>query len=199
MFVQTCIYTDIYLYMYIYMCIYTWRERVNSVYVFLASLHFADTFGVSIRYTVFELTFSGGWIVRVRPVVDNVSHWYAIPFLCYITSRGLQFKVSRFVRRHVKAMWCLQGFWRCSCQWGLQHVGPAELRLRSQWRSTQRTLNFTFPVGGFCLRWRSSRAWGWGFLRGSCFLISRVIGGVSVVLTLFTRLLTLLLSTQTSK
>ncbi|CAE7248299.1 Scn10a [Symbiodinium natans] len=46
-------------------------------------------------YTVFELTFSGGWIVRVRPVVDNVSHWYAIPFLCYITI--VVFAVTRIV------------------------------------------------------------------------------------------------------
>ena len=55
---------------------------------------------VVIRYTVFELTFSGGWIVRVRPVVESVSYWYAIPFLCYITSHGLQFKVSRVLQRY---------------------------------------------------------------------------------------------------
>lgn len=46
-------------------------------------------------YTVFELTFSGGWIVRVRPVVESVSYWYAIPFLCYITI--VVFAVTRIV------------------------------------------------------------------------------------------------------
>jgi len=36
-------------------------------------------------YTMYEITYSGGWFVRVRPAVDKVSGWYAIPFLTYIT------------------------------------------------------------------------------------------------------------------
>ncbi|CAE7451133.1 CACNA1H, partial [Symbiodinium pilosum] len=36
-------------------------------------------------FTMFEITFSGSWPVRVRPVVEKVSVWYALPFLAYIT------------------------------------------------------------------------------------------------------------------
>ena len=36
-------------------------------------------------YTMYEITYSGGWFVRVRPAVDKVSGWYAVPFLAYIT------------------------------------------------------------------------------------------------------------------
>ena len=36
-------------------------------------------------YTMYEITYSGGWLVRVRPAVDKVSGWYAVPFLMYIT------------------------------------------------------------------------------------------------------------------
>ena len=35
-------------------------------------------------YTMFEITFSGSWPGRVRPVTSKVSGWYAIPFLFYI-------------------------------------------------------------------------------------------------------------------
>ena len=35
--------------------------------------------------TMFEITFSGAWPSRVRPVIDNVDVWYAVPFLAYIT------------------------------------------------------------------------------------------------------------------
>ncbi|CAJ1396049.1 unnamed protein product [Effrenium voratum] len=35
-------------------------------------------------YTTFELTFSGSWPLRVRPITEKVSPWYAIPFLTYI-------------------------------------------------------------------------------------------------------------------
>lgn len=35
-------------------------------------------------YTMFEITFSGSWPARVRPVTSKVSGWYAIPFLSYI-------------------------------------------------------------------------------------------------------------------
>lgn len=33
---------------------------------------------------MFEITFSGSWPARVRPVTSKVSGWYAIPFLSYI-------------------------------------------------------------------------------------------------------------------
>ncbi|CAK9045817.1 unnamed protein product [Durusdinium trenchii] len=36
-------------------------------------------------YTTFEITHSGSWPARVRPVIEKVSVWYAIPFLTYIT------------------------------------------------------------------------------------------------------------------
>lgn len=35
-------------------------------------------------YTMFEITFSGAWPNRVRPVTSKVSSWYAVPFLFYI-------------------------------------------------------------------------------------------------------------------
>lgn len=35
-------------------------------------------------YTMFEITFSGSWPGRVRPVTSKVSGWYAMPFLFYI-------------------------------------------------------------------------------------------------------------------
>ncbi|CAE7402736.1 Scn11a [Symbiodinium pilosum] len=36
-------------------------------------------------YTMFEVTHSGSWPARVRPVIDKVSPWYSLPFLGYIT------------------------------------------------------------------------------------------------------------------
>lgn len=36
-------------------------------------------------YTFFEITYSGGWPLLVRPVLEKVSVWYAIPFLLYVT------------------------------------------------------------------------------------------------------------------
>ena len=36
-------------------------------------------------FTMFEITLSGSWPVRVRPVVEKVDGWYALPFLAYIT------------------------------------------------------------------------------------------------------------------
>ena len=35
-------------------------------------------------YTTFEITHSGSWPARVRPVIEKVSAFYAIPFLFYI-------------------------------------------------------------------------------------------------------------------
>lgn len=35
-------------------------------------------------YTFFEITYSGGWPLLVRPVLEKVSAWYAIPFLLYV-------------------------------------------------------------------------------------------------------------------
>ena len=35
-------------------------------------------------YTMFEITHSGSWPSRVRPVIEKVSSLYAIPFLFYI-------------------------------------------------------------------------------------------------------------------
>lgn len=36
-------------------------------------------------YTFFEITYSGGWPLLVRPVLEKVSVWYAVPFLLYVT------------------------------------------------------------------------------------------------------------------
>ena len=36
-------------------------------------------------YTVFEITHSGSWPSKVRPVIEKVDGWYALPFLAYIT------------------------------------------------------------------------------------------------------------------
>jgi len=36
-------------------------------------------------YTMFEITFSGSWPVRVRPVIEKVDAWYSVPFLAYVT------------------------------------------------------------------------------------------------------------------
>eukprot|EP00928_Gymnodinium_smaydae_P015618 TRINITY_DN15787_c0_g2_i1.p1 TRINITY_DN15787_c0_g2~~TRINITY_DN15787_c0_g2_i1.p1 ORF type:complete len:564 (-),score=97.72 TRINITY_DN15787_c0_g2_i1:58-1749(-) len=36
-------------------------------------------------YTMFEITYSGGWPSFVRPVIEGVSRWYTLPFLVYIT------------------------------------------------------------------------------------------------------------------
>ncbi|CAK9024321.1 Sodium channel protein type 11 subunit alpha (NaN) (Sensory neuron sodium channel 2) (Sodium channel protein type XI subunit alpha) (Voltage-gated sodium channel subunit alpha Nav1.9) [Durusdinium trenchii] len=35
-------------------------------------------------YTMFEITYSGGWPLLVRPVIEMVSPWYSIPFLLYV-------------------------------------------------------------------------------------------------------------------
>ncbi|CAJ1396048.1 unnamed protein product [Effrenium voratum] len=40
---------------------------------------------VKALYTMFEVTHSGSWPLRVRPVVEKVSPWYALLFLSYIT------------------------------------------------------------------------------------------------------------------
>ena len=51
------------------------REEMNLLYgSFMKAL-----------YTMFEITHSGSWPARVRPVIDKVSPWYALPFLGYIT------------------------------------------------------------------------------------------------------------------
>ena len=36
-------------------------------------------------YTMFEITYSGGWPTMVRPVLDKVDGWYAAAFLPYVT------------------------------------------------------------------------------------------------------------------
>ena len=36
-------------------------------------------------YTMFEITYSGGWPTLVRPVLDLVDSWYAAAFLPYVT------------------------------------------------------------------------------------------------------------------
>jgi len=36
-------------------------------------------------YTMFEITYSGGWPTQVRPVLDLVDPWYAAAFLPYVT------------------------------------------------------------------------------------------------------------------
>jgi len=53
-------------------------ESRMELYVFYGSFSRA-------LYTMFEITHSGSWPSRVRPVVDRVSAWYAIAFLGYIT------------------------------------------------------------------------------------------------------------------
>lgn len=35
-------------------------------------------------YTMYEITYSGGWPAVVRPVIEKVSPWYAVPFLLYV-------------------------------------------------------------------------------------------------------------------
>jgi len=37
-------------------------------------------------YTMFEITFSGGWPVLVRPLVDDVSVFFAVPCLIYVVA-----------------------------------------------------------------------------------------------------------------
>ncbi|CAK9045815.1 unnamed protein product [Durusdinium trenchii] len=46
-----------------------------------------DYYGSFLRalYTMFEITHSGSWPARVRPVIEKVNAWYALPFLGYIT------------------------------------------------------------------------------------------------------------------
>ncbi|CAJ1362551.1 unnamed protein product [Effrenium voratum] len=51
------------------------RLEVNALY---------GSFSKSL-YTTFEITHSGSWPSKVRPVIDKVSAWYAVPFLGYIT------------------------------------------------------------------------------------------------------------------
>ncbi|CAE7271772.1 Scn11a [Symbiodinium natans] len=36
-------------------------------------------------YTLFEITFAGNWPTNTRPVLEKVSHGFAIFFICYIT------------------------------------------------------------------------------------------------------------------
>ena len=52
-------------------------------------------------YTMFELTHSGSWPNVVRPVVDRVDSWYAIPFLSYIT-----LVVFAVIRNHGRSYSC---------------------------------------------------------------------------------------------
>ena len=35
-------------------------------------------------YTMYEITYSGGWPAVVRPVIEKVSPWYAVTFLLYV-------------------------------------------------------------------------------------------------------------------
>ena len=53
-------------------------ESRMELYVFYGSF-------LRALYTMFEITHSGSWPSRVRPVVDGVSAWYGIAFLGYIT------------------------------------------------------------------------------------------------------------------
>lgn len=46
--------------------------------------HYYGSF-VKAMYTVFEITHSGSWPARTRPLVDSVSEWYALLFMVYIT------------------------------------------------------------------------------------------------------------------
>ena len=53
-------------------------ESRMELYVFYGSF-------LRALYTMFEITHSGSWPSRVRPVIDRVSPWYAVAFLGYIT------------------------------------------------------------------------------------------------------------------
>ncbi len=53
-------------------------ESRMELYVFYGSF-------LRALYTMFEITHSGSWPSRVRPVIDRVSAWYAVAFLGYIT------------------------------------------------------------------------------------------------------------------
>uniref|UniRef100_A0A7S2K6X9 EF-hand domain-containing protein n=1 Tax=Zooxanthella nutricula TaxID=1333877 RepID=A0A7S2K6X9_9DINO len=46
-------------------------------------------------WTMFEVTFSGGWPAKVRPLVEEVSGWYAVPFSAYISL--VVFAVTRVI------------------------------------------------------------------------------------------------------
>lgn len=54
-------------------------------------------YGSSFRaiYTMFEVTLAGCWPQYVRPVLDNVSPWYAIFFMSYVA--GVVFAVIRII------------------------------------------------------------------------------------------------------
>jgi len=51
--------------------------------------------GVRSVWTVFELTFSGGWPNYVRPIIESVSPWYAIVFAAYVAT--VVFAMTRIV------------------------------------------------------------------------------------------------------
>ena len=46
-----------------------------------------ERYGTALRasYTMYELTFAGNWPTNARPIIENVSPWFAIFFLGYIT------------------------------------------------------------------------------------------------------------------
>mmetsp|Transcript_86319 Transcript_86319/g.252582 ORF Transcript_86319/g.252582 Transcript_86319/m.252582 type:complete len:615 (-) Transcript_86319:133-1977(-) len=54
-------------------------------------------YGTSFKalYTVFEITFSGGWPNYARPVVEEVNAYYALAFVIYIT--GVVFAMVRII------------------------------------------------------------------------------------------------------
>jgi len=54
-------------------------------------------YGSALRatYSMFEITFSGSWPARTRPLVDDVSHWFGVFFVLYIVM--IAFAVTRVI------------------------------------------------------------------------------------------------------
>jgi len=70
-------------------------ESRMELYVFYGSF-------LRALYTMFEITHSGSWPSRVRPVVDGVSAWYGIAFLGYITLVPQSMNLEAFF----SSFWC---------------------------------------------------------------------------------------------
>ncbi|CAE7824378.1 CACNA1I [Symbiodinium sp. CCMP2592] len=63
--------------------IFLWNDMLaleHKIWIF-------DRYGTAHRsiYTLFEITFAGNWPTNVRPVLENVSDLFVIPFVLYIT------------------------------------------------------------------------------------------------------------------
>jgi len=65
-------------------------ERETAIWIY-------KKYGTSLRafYTMFEVTFSGGWPAYVWPLVDKVSAWYGVFFAFYVA--GVVFALIRII------------------------------------------------------------------------------------------------------